>query len=104
MSRFSKMVGRSAARPRDVEMLRECMLRPDLIGGIAFLGKDLGLPEVPVYDKECMPDLITLTDRAGENDLFTRVMAGPVFHAGERLLRHFKVSNTVGASHNAHID
>jgi hypothetical protein len=73
-------------------MLRKCILRPDLVGGIGFCGQDLGLPEIPVYHEECMPDLFTLGPRTGEDDLFTRGMAGPVFHAGEKLLRYLKVS------------
>jgi hypothetical protein len=85
-------MSRAPARPRDVNMLRECILRPDLMGGIAFCGQDLGLPEIPVYDQEYVRDLVSLGPGVGENDLFTRGMAGPVFHMAEKLLRCLKVS------------
>jgi hypothetical protein len=88
------MTNRTKARPRDIDMLRDCILRPDLIGGIDFVGQDLGLPEIPVYDKEHVLDLVSLGLGVGENDLFTRGMAGPVFHMGEKLIRCLKVRDT----------
>jgi hypothetical protein len=79
------------ARNRDLTMLREWISRPDLGGGIAFSGNDLNLAGGSVYDEKYSSDLMTLTNRIGENDLFTRFLAGPVFHKLERIWRYFKV-------------
>jgi hypothetical protein len=80
------------AKKRDLLMLREWISRPDLGGGIAFSGNDLNLEEGSVYDDKYSNDLITLTNRSGEDDPFTRLLAGPVFHRLEKIWRHFKVS------------
>jgi hypothetical protein len=76
-------------------MIRGCILRPDLMGGIAFCGHDLGIPEIPVYDKEYASDLVSLSPGVGEDDLFTRGMAGPVFHMVEKLYRCIKVTISI---------
>jgi hypothetical protein len=76
-------------------MLKEYISRPDLGGGIPFSGNDLNPIGNGVYDNTSQDDLTILNNRAGENDHFTRLLAGPVFHGVERILRHIKVSNSV---------
>lgn len=65
---------------------------PDLGGGLALSGSDLFPMEKSVYRDGVLEDLMTLSYRLGENDAFTRLLAGPIFHGVERLLRYFKVS------------
>jgi hypothetical protein len=92
VSRYSEIANMPQARNRDLTMLREWISRPDLGGGIAFSGNDLNLGGGSVYDEKHLNDLMTLTNRIGENDPFTRFLAGPVFHKFERIWRHVKVS------------
>lgn len=80
------------ARGRDVLMLKQWIQSPDLGGGIAFSGEDLGPLGTSVYDELFADDLMTLSERVGENDPFTRFMAGPVFSCLEPVWRYFKVS------------
>lgn len=91
MSRYSAIINLPQARKRDVNMLKDWISRPDL-GGIAFSGDDLCPVGKSVYDDMYSEDLTILNNRAGENDPFTRFLAGPVFHGFERIWRYFKVS------------
>ena len=75
-------------------MLKDWILRPDLGGGIAFSGDDLSPMRRSVYDDMYSRDLMILNNRAGENDPFTRFLAGPVFHGFERIWRFFKVGQS----------
>jgi hypothetical protein len=81
VSRYTAMLNTPQARKRDVAMLKGWISRPDLGGGIAFSGDDLSPAGKNVYDNI----------RDGESDPFTRILAGPVFHGCERLLRCMKV-------------
>jgi hypothetical protein len=93
LSRYSDIIKKPQARKRDVEMLKKWISRGDLGGGIPFSGNDLNLVGGSVYDDTSGDDLVILNNRAGEDDTFTRFLAGPVFHKLERLLRYTKVSN-----------
>ena len=95
LTRYSEIINRPQARQRDVTMLKEYISRPDLGGGIPFSGNDLNPIGNGVYDNTSQDELTILNNRAGENDHFTRLLAGPVFHGVERILRHIKVSNSV---------
>ncbi|TVY57299.1 hypothetical protein LSUE1_G009182 [Lachnellula suecica] len=90
VSRYSAITNIPQARRRDVSMLKEWISRPDLGGGLLFSGGDLNPPGRPVYQNEHSDDLMTLSRRAGENDPFTRLLSGPVFHGFDRLWRLFK--------------
>ena len=92
VSRYSAITNIPQARRRDVVMLREWILRPDLGGGILFSGRDLSPLGRPVYHDAYSTDLMTLGHRTGENDPFTRLLSGSVFHGIERVWRVFKVS------------
>jgi hypothetical protein len=76
-------------------MLRDWIARRDLGGGLEFTGDDLGPVESSTYQDVFSGDLITTSHRLGEDDMFTRLLAGPVFHGLERVLRYFKVSVVV---------
>jgi len=76
-------------------MLKEWISRPDLGGGIAFSGDDLNPNEKSAYHEIYSDDLTTLSHRIGENDPFTRFLAGPVFHRFEKIWRYFNVSQLV---------
>ncbi|KAH6713001.1 hypothetical protein BKA61DRAFT_675254 [Leptodontidium sp. MPI-SDFR-AT-0119] len=89
VSRFHAIVNLPETRKRDVKMLRDRISRRDL-GGIPFSGSDLYHAGKTVYDDMFVNDLTILKNRAGENDHFTRFLAGPVFHGCERVLRLFK--------------
>jgi hypothetical protein len=91
VSRYSAIINLPQARKRDANMLKDWISRPDL-GGIAFSGDDLCPVGKSVYDDIRSQDLMILNNRAGENDPFTRYLAGPVFHGFERIWRFFKVS------------
>jgi hypothetical protein len=92
VSRYSAMADTPQPRARDVNMLKEWILRPDLGGGILFSGLDLSPLGRSVYHNMYSTDLMTLGHRTGENDLFTRFLSGSVFHGLERFWRLFKVS------------
>lgn len=92
LSRYSEIASKPQARNRDLTMLREWINRPDLGGGIAFSGNDLNLGGGSVYDDRYSDDLMNLTGCVGENDPFTRLLAGSVFHKFEKVWRYFKVS------------
>jgi len=92
LSRYSEIASKPQARTRDLTMLREWISRPDLGGGIAFSGNDLNLGGGSVYDDEYRNDLIVLDCHVGENDPFTQLLAGPVFHKLEKFWRYLKVS------------
>jgi hypothetical protein len=85
------MLNTPQARKRDVAMLKGWISRPDLGGGIAFSGDDLSPAGKNVYDNIFADDIMILNNRDGESDPFTRILAGPVFHGCERLLRCMKV-------------
>ena len=76
-------------------MLKEWVSRPDLGGGIRFTGSDLSPTGKNVYDETFEDDIMILNDRAGERDPFTQMLAGPVFHTCEKVLRYMKVGHTV---------
>ncbi|KAF8865145.1 hypothetical protein BDZ45DRAFT_721289 [Acephala macrosclerotiorum] len=83
-SRYAAILNMPQARKRDVEMLKDWIIRPDLGGGIVFSGEDLSPFGKSVYDEIFSSDLMIMKSRSGENDLFTRFLAGPVFHGLER--------------------
>ena len=93
LSRYSEIITKPQARNRDLAMLRNWISRPDLGGGIAFSGDDLNIGGGSVYDDKYADDLMALNSRVGENDSFTQLLAGPVFHNFERFWRYLKVSN-----------
>lgn len=72
-------------------MLEDWISQPDL-GGLFFSGPDLSPGRNSLFDKAHSHDLMTLSHRTGENDLFTRLLAGPIFHGLERVFRMLKVS------------
>jgi len=76
-------------------MLKEWISRPDLGGGIPFSGRDLNPKLKHVYDDSYADDIMILNNRAGESDLFTQMLAGPVFHRCEKVLRYIKVRQPV---------
>jgi hypothetical protein len=90
-SRYAAMLNTPQARKRDVTMLKNWISRPDLGGGIPFSGDDLSPVGKNVYDNVFADDIMILKDRDGESDPFTRILAGPVFHGLEKLLRYMKV-------------
>ncbi|KAF4633846.1 hypothetical protein G7Y89_g4276 [Cudoniella acicularis] len=93
VSRYSVIASKPQARKRDVAMLRDWILRPDLGGGIPFAGADFYPMETSAYQDSHLCDLMTLNNRTGEDDSFSRWLAGPVFHLFEgKVLRYFKVS------------
>ncbi|KAE8454014.1 hypothetical protein EG329_007790 [Mollisiaceae sp. DMI_Dod_QoI] len=90
-SRYATIINMPQARRRDVEMLKDWIVRPDLSGGIVFSGEDLSpYSRRPAYDAVFSGDLMIMKSRGGENDLFTRFLAGPVFHWLERVWQYFK--------------
>ncbi|KUJ15788.1 uncharacterized protein LY89DRAFT_719498 [Mollisia scopiformis] len=93
-SRYATIINMPKARRRDVAMLKEWILSPDLGGGILFSGEDLSPWGKSVYDETHNDDLMIVKSRTGENDTFTRFLAGPVFHLLERFWRRFKKPET----------
>jgi len=93
VSQYSAIADTPQANRRDVNMLREWILRPDLGGGILFSGDDLSPLRRQVYHDMYSTDLMTLGHRTGENDPFTRLLSGSVFRGFERFWRIFKVSS-----------
>jgi len=91
VSRYSAILNKPQARKRDVTMLKDWISRPDLGGGIPFSGDDLSPLKKNVYDDTFVDDIMILNNRAGESDPFTRMLAGPVFHGCEKVLRYMKV-------------
>jgi hypothetical protein len=64
-------------------------------GACGFLGRDLGgfQPQQPsVYEAIHEKDLAILSDRRGEEDLFTEFIEGPVMRLYHRFRQHSKVS------------
>jgi hypothetical protein len=90
-SRYAAMLNTPQARKRDITMLKNWISRPDLGGGIPFSGDDLSPVGKNVYDDTFADDIMILKDRDGESDPFTRILAGPVFHGLEKLVRYMKV-------------
>ena len=76
-------------------MLKNWISRPDLGGGIPFSGDDLSPVGKNVYDDTFADDIMILKNRDGESDTFTRILAGPVFHGLEKLLRCMKVCKPI---------
>lgn len=91
MSRYSAIIALPQAEKRDVDMLKDWISRPDL-EGIGFSGDDLYQRGNSVYGDMFLDDLTILNRTRGENDPLTRFLAGPAFHAMERLWRILKVS------------
>ncbi|KAG9231967.1 hypothetical protein BJ875DRAFT_443610 [Amylocarpus encephaloides] len=90
VAQYAEMANKPRARNRDVSLLRSWIQRPDLGGGLEVSGCDLHPMETSVYEPIHSDDLISLGYRLGENDFFTRLLLGPVFHKLERRLRRFK--------------
>jgi hypothetical protein len=89
------MLNTPQARKRDVTMFKNWISRPDLGGGIPFSGDDLSPVGKNVYDDTFADDIMILKNRDGESDTFTRILAGPVFHGLEKLLRCMKVCKPI---------
>ncbi|KAH8685797.1 hypothetical protein BGZ60DRAFT_523076 [Tricladium varicosporioides] len=87
--RYSQIENTPQPRKRDVTMLEDWISQPDL-GGLFFSGPDLSPGRNSLFDKAHSHDLMTLSHRTGENDLFTRLLAGPIFHGLERVFRMLK--------------
>jgi len=62
-------------------------------GACGFLGRDLGGFQQPsIYEASHEEDLAILSDRRGEEDLFTDFIEGPVVRFYHRFRQHSKVS------------
>ncbi|KAH6674281.1 hypothetical protein B0J14DRAFT_699978 [Halenospora varia] len=90
ISQYSEMVSRPRARRRDVSMLEELLIDPQLVGELVLSGADFGPGNNSVFHEANSTDLLTLDHRTGERDVFTRLLAGPLFHQFEKFLRIFK--------------
>ncbi|CAG8949478.1 hypothetical protein HYFRA_00007708 [Hymenoscyphus fraxineus] len=90
VSQYGDIEREPQPRKRDVEMMLDWVRRPDLGGGLLFTGPDLCPLEKSVYRDGVSDDLMILRPRLGENDAFTRLLSGPLFHGIEKVIRCFK--------------
>lgn len=91
---YSQVAGTPQPTAGDFHRLKEFIARPDLGGGCCFVGDDLDVcSSSNVYSEENEHDLVTLAKTPGEDDVFTRLLAGPVANVYFRLFHRLKVSD-----------
>jgi len=109
LEQYQRIASSPKPRESDLQPLRDWIIDPDQGGKYGLIGRDLGgFLQKGVYESEFKDDLIMPIAHRGEDDVFTRIMKGPMLRALHRVWQHHKAplpidqENQAGPENESH--